>query len=55
MLEVEDDGRGIDEKGVLDRAIRMGKVSSEEARELTRSEVLSLIFLPGGKYARIRR
>jgi two-component system chemotaxis sensor kinase CheA len=47
MLEVEDDGRGIDEKGVLDRAIRMGKVSSEEARELTRSEVLSLIFLPG--------
>ncbi|MGC4065551.1 MAG: chemotaxis protein CheA [Polyangiaceae bacterium] len=47
MLEVEDDGRGIDESGILDRAIRLGKVSPEEARELTRSEVLSLIFLPG--------
>jgi two-component system chemotaxis sensor kinase CheA len=47
MLEVEDDGRGIDEGGILDRAIRLGKVSPEEARELTRSEILSLIFLPG--------
>jgi len=47
MLEVEDDGRGIDETAVLDRAIRLGKVSPEEARELTRLEVLSLIFLPG--------
>lgn len=47
MLEVEDDGRGIDEIAILERAIRLGKVSSEEARELTRSEVLGLIFLPG--------
>jgi two-component system, chemotaxis family, sensor kinase CheA len=47
MLEVEDDGRGIDEVAILDRAIRLGKVSPEEARELTRPEVLGLIFLPG--------
>jgi two-component system chemotaxis sensor kinase CheA len=47
MLEVEDDGRGIDEVAILDRAIRLGKVSADEARELTRSEVLGLIFLPG--------
>lgn len=47
MLEVEDDGRGIDETAILDRAIRLGKISSDEARELTRLEVLSLIFLPG--------
>lgn len=47
MLEVEDDGRGIDEKGILDRAIQLGKVSADEARELTRAEVLGLIFLPG--------
>ncbi|HEY5959210.1 MAG TPA: chemotaxis protein CheA, partial [Polyangiaceae bacterium] len=47
MLEVEDDGRGIDEVAILDRAIRLGKVSADEARELTRSEVLALIFLPG--------
>ncbi len=47
MLEVEDDGRGIDEVAILERAIRLGKVSPEEARELTRAEVLGLIFLPG--------
>jgi two-component system, chemotaxis family, sensor kinase CheA len=47
MLEVEDDGRGIDEAGIVDRAIRLGKVSPEEARELSRPEVLGLIFLPG--------
>jgi two-component system chemotaxis sensor kinase CheA len=47
MLEVEDDGRGINETGILERAIQMGKVSLDEARELTRAEVLNLIFLPG--------
>jgi len=47
MLEVEDDGRGIDEMAILERAIRLGKVSPEEARELTRAEILGLIFLPG--------
>lgn len=47
MLEVEDDGRGIDEKAILDKAIQLHKISADEARELTRSEVLGLIFLPG--------
>lgn len=47
MIEIEDDGRGIDESKLLERAIAMGKVSADEASELSREEVLGLIFLPG--------
>jgi len=47
MLEIEDDGRGIDAQGVLRRAVQMGKVGADEAKDLARSDVLSLIFLPG--------
>ncbi len=47
MLEVEDDGRGVDEKAVLERAVRLGKVSPDEVDQLTRAEILNLIFLPG--------
>jgi two-component system chemotaxis sensor kinase CheA len=47
MLEVEDDGRGIDGQSVLRRAVQLGKVGAEEAKDLTRAEILSLIFLPG--------
>jgi two-component system chemotaxis sensor kinase CheA len=47
MIEVEDDGRGIDEDAVLAKAIAMGRVAPEQARELTREELLGLIFLPG--------
>jgi two-component system chemotaxis sensor kinase CheA len=47
MIEVEDDGRGIDEQAVLEKAVRLGKISAEDARELTREEVLGLVFLPG--------
>jgi two-component system chemotaxis sensor kinase CheA len=47
MIEVEDDGRGIDEHAVLQKAIAMGRVPKEQAEELTREELLGLIFLPG--------
>jgi two-component system chemotaxis sensor kinase CheA len=47
MIEVEDDGRGIDEQAVLDKAVRLGKLSAEDAHELSREEVLALVFLPG--------
>ena len=47
MIEVEDDGRGIDEEAVLAKAIAMGRVAPDQARELTREELLGLIFLPG--------
>ncbi|HWP07978.1 MAG TPA: chemotaxis protein CheA [Polyangiaceae bacterium] len=47
MIEVEDDGRGIDEQAVLDKAVRLGKIAPEDATELSREEVLALVFLPG--------
>ncbi|HEY3493768.1 MAG TPA: chemotaxis protein CheA [Polyangiaceae bacterium] len=47
MIEVEDDGRGIDEQRLLDKAVALGKVRAEDARELSREEVLGLVFLPG--------
>jgi two-component system chemotaxis sensor kinase CheA len=47
MIEVEDDGRGIDEQRLLDKAVALGKISPEDANELSREEVLGLVFLPG--------
>src|SRR5450432_1547167 len=47
MIEVEDDGRGIDLAGLTEKAILLGKLSRSEAQEMTRDETLALIFLPG--------
>jgi two-component system, chemotaxis family, sensor kinase CheA len=47
VLEVEDDGHGVDTEAILARAVKVGRVAPEEAQELTSVEVLSLIFLPG--------
>jgi two-component system chemotaxis sensor kinase CheA len=47
VIEVEDDGRGIDEDALIERAVALGKVERSEVNELARSEVLGLIFLPG--------
>ena len=47
MLEIEDDGRGIDAQSVLRRAVQLDKVGVDEAKDLTRADILRLIFLPG--------
>jgi len=47
MLEIEDDGRGIDGQAVLRRAVQLGKIGGEEAKDFTRADILGLIFLPG--------
>lgn len=47
MIEIEDDGGGIDEAALLAKAVRVGKLDSEDAPDLTRDEILALIFLPG--------
>jgi two-component system, chemotaxis family, sensor kinase CheA len=47
VIEIEDDGRGIDELGVLAAAVRAGLVDRDEAEALTRAEILSFIFAPG--------
>jgi two-component system chemotaxis sensor kinase CheA len=47
MIEVEDDGLGIDGDAVIAKAVKLGKISAEDARELGREEILGLVFLPG--------
>jgi two-component system chemotaxis sensor kinase CheA len=47
MIEVEDDGRGIDEAALVERAVESGKIARHEASELVRDEILALIFVPG--------
>ncbi len=47
MIEVEDDGRGIDEVALVEKAVESGKIARSEASELVRDEILALIFVPG--------
>ncbi|HSN98186.1 MAG TPA: chemotaxis protein CheA, partial [Candidatus Nanopelagicales bacterium] len=47
VIEIEDDGRGIDASRLLDVALRRGLISPEEARSTSYREALNLIFLPG--------
>jgi chemotaxis protein histidine kinase CheA len=47
VVQVEDDGRGIDLESVLARAAECGLVSGEEATRLPEPEVLELLFRPG--------
>lgn len=47
VIEVSDDGHGLDREKIVQRAIERGLVSSEEAARLNESEALQLIFKPG--------
>jgi two-component system chemotaxis sensor kinase CheA len=47
VIEVRDDGRGIDPARVRQQALKQGIVKPEEAARLTDQEALNLIFEPG--------
>jgi two-component system chemotaxis sensor kinase CheA len=47
VLEIEDDGRGIDHQALLTRAVASGRLTRTEGEELSRDEALNLVFLPG--------
>ncbi len=47
VIEIEDDGAGMDVDRILAAAVARGAVSGESAGDLSRSEKLALIFLPG--------
>ncbi|HEX8794356.1 MAG TPA: chemotaxis protein CheA [Polyangiaceae bacterium] len=47
VIEVEDDGRGMDPEVIVDAAIRRGIVTHDEAKELSPRELLALVFMPG--------
>lgn len=47
VLEVHDDGRGVDLDLVREQALRNGLVQTDEAKRMSASDLLNLIFEPG--------
>ncbi|MGC1906159.1 MAG: chemotaxis protein CheA [Candidatus Acidiferrum sp.] len=47
VIEVRDDGRGIDLAHIRQHAVRKGILKADEAQRLSENEVLNLIFEPG--------
>lgn len=47
VIEVTDDGKGMDVGKIKDKALRLGIVTDEEASKMTDKEAINLIFLPG--------
>jgi two-component system, chemotaxis family, sensor kinase CheA len=47
LIEIEDDGRGMDSARLAAVAVDRGFLTEAAARELSRGELLQLIFLPG--------
>ena len=47
VIEVEDDGRGMDWRRIRDTAVSRGFVSVEEAADLSPRQAVNLIFTPG--------
>ncbi len=47
VIEVEDDGRGIDTDKISEQAVQKGIVSSEDAKKMNAKEAMNLIFLSG--------
>ncbi len=53
LIEVGDDGGGIDAGAVLERALGIGLISEEEAAGLETAEIHALMFRPGFSTARM--
>ena len=53
VVEIADDGRGIDAQKIRSRAIELGMLTSEEAARLNEAETLDLIFRPGFSTAEV--
>jgi two-component system chemotaxis sensor kinase CheA len=47
VVEISDDGRGIDAQKIRNKAIELGMTTAEEASRLTEAETLDFIFRPG--------
>jgi two-component system, chemotaxis family, sensor kinase CheA len=53
MVEISDDGRGIDAQKIRARAIELSIVTSEEAARLSDAQAMELIFRPGFSTAEV--
>jgi len=46
VIEVRDDGNGIDTEAVKDKAIERGTITPEQAAQMSDKEIINLLFLP---------
>jgi len=53
VVEISDDGRGIDTQKIRSKAIELGMVTTEEAARLSEAETLDFIFRPGFSTAEV--
>jgi two-component system chemotaxis sensor kinase CheA len=53
MIEVDDDGRGMDPAAIRAKAVEKGFISEGQARNLNDAQALQLIFLPGFSTAKV--
>ncbi len=47
IITIEDDGKGIDENVLKEKAVSKGLITPERAKEMSKQEAYNLIFLPG--------
>jgi two-component system, chemotaxis family, sensor kinase CheA len=47
LISIEDDGKGIDPEVIRQKAVEKGLITAERAKELSKQEMMHLIFLPG--------
>lgn len=47
VIELEDDGRGIDTERLVTAALNRGAIGADEVRSTSRKDILNLVFLPG--------
>ncbi len=53
IIEVEDDGNGIDTRRIADKVISKGLVTEKEIESMTEREILHLLFMPGFSTAEV--
>jgi two-component system chemotaxis sensor kinase CheA len=47
VITIQDDGKGIDPDVIKEKAVEKGLISREKLKEMSRQDILNLIFLPG--------
>jgi len=53
VIEVKDDGRGIDTKLIKEKAIEKGLISNDELEKISDDDAIDFIFLPGFSTAKV--
>jgi two-component system, chemotaxis family, sensor kinase CheA len=47
IIEIKDDGKGMDTEKIREKAVKKGLVTRQKADQMTKNEILSFIFYPG--------